>query len=146
MHATTPDNPASDLVAERRAELRGVIALTVPMVITFSSRAVMDIVDYMMITGLGDPHAQAALLPAQMAIWTYLILGLGIVSLVSTFASQSLGRDRPEEGSIYAWQAVYVAVVFGVVGLALQPVVQFPLPVGMLRECAQEGEHGIRLR
>lgn len=124
MHATTPDNPASDLVAERRAELRGVIALTVPMVITFSSRAVMDIVDYMMITGLGDPHAQAALLPAQMAIWTYLILGLGIVSLVSTFASQSLGRDRPEEGSIYAWQAVYVAVVFGVVGLALQPVVQ----------------------
>ncbi len=124
MHDAAPNNSTADLGAARRAELRGVIALTVPMVITFSSRAVMDIVDYMMITGLGDPNAQAALLPAQMAIWTYLILGLGTVSLVSTFASQALGRDRPKEGSIYAWQAIYIAIVFGVAGLALQPVVQ----------------------
>ncbi len=106
----------------RRAEVRHAIAMAVPMVITTSSRAVMDIVDYMMITKLGVVEAQAAILPAQIVMYSYIILGLGLVSLVSTLASQSLGRKEHRECGAYAWQALYLAALFGLVGFAVRPL------------------------
>lgn len=108
--------------ASRKAEIRNVITMAIPMVITTSSRALMDVVDYAMITRLGEPEAQAAILPAQIVMWSYIILGLGIASMVNTFASQALGRKRFSECSAYAWQAIYIAIFFGLVGLALPPM------------------------
>ncbi len=107
---------------ERRSEIRQVIALSIPVVITTSSRAVMDVVDYLMITRLEMPEAQAAILPAQIIMWSYIILGLGIASMVNTFASQSLGRKEYSECSAYAWQGLYIAVAFGIIGFALIPL------------------------
>ncbi len=93
---TTPGEESIDLDRRtvRRGELRNVIAMAVPVVITTSSRALMDVADYVMITNLDSTDAQAAMLPAQMIMWCYIVLGLGIVSLVNTFASQSVGRKR----------------------------------------------------
>ena len=105
----------------RRAEVRNVIAISIPMVITTSSRALMDIVDYVMITRLELDEAQAAILPAQIIMWSYIIVGLGIASMVNTFASQSFGRGRHRDCSAYAWQSVYLAAVFGLIALALRP-------------------------
>ena len=85
----TSSGSGNTLREQRRAELRNVIAMAVPVVITTSSRALMDVTDYVMITQLDCTEAQAAILPAQLVMWVYIILGLGIVSLVSTFASQS---------------------------------------------------------
>lgn len=93
-----------------------------PMVVTTSSRAVMDIADFIMITRLDAEEAQAAILPAQIAMWCYLIFGVGIVSMVNTFASQSLGRKQFRQCSAYAWQSFYIAALFGVVGLAIKPL------------------------
>lgn len=98
------------------------IALSIPLVITMSSRAVMDVVDYVMITHMGVPEAQAAIIPAQMIVWSFIIMGLGIVTMVSTFASQCLGRGEHRECSAYAWQSLYIAALFGVVGLACIPL------------------------
>jgi MATE family multidrug resistance protein len=42
--------------------------------------------------------------------------------MVSTFASQCLGRNRHADCSAYAWQGVYVSVLFAVLGLGLWPV------------------------
>ncbi len=106
----------------RRAEVRNVIAMSIPVVITTSSRALMDIVDYLMITRLRSDEAQAAILPSQIVMWSYIILGLGIVSMVSTFASQSLGRKQYRDCSAYGWQSLYVAAFFGLIGLALRPM------------------------
>lgn len=107
--------------AGRRAEWRGVIAMAVPTVITTSSRAFMDVADYVMITWLHVPEAQAAILPAQIVMWSYMIMGLGIVSMINTFVSQSLGRKAYRECSAYAWQTLYVAAFFAVAALGFLP-------------------------
>ena len=65
-----PDNPdairlGSDERNRRRAEVRNVVFMSIPVVITFSSRAFMDIADYVMITGLGSGDAQAAIFEAN---------------------------------------------------------------------------------
>lgn len=106
----------------RRDELRSVIAMSVPIVITMCSRMAMDVSDFVMITFLGD-DAQAAMLPAQVLLWSYIVLGMGIVTIVSTFVSQSLGRGRPADCGAYAWQGVYLALVLAVIGLACRPFV-----------------------
>ena len=105
----------------RRAEVRNVIAMSIPTVITMSSRAVMDIADYLMISRLPLDEAQAAILPAQIVMWSYIIVGIGIVSMINTFASQALGRKQYHDCSAYAWQAAYIAVVFGLIALTLRP-------------------------
>lgn len=123
-HQTLTGAPAVVLADRdrRRTELRGVIAMTIPMVITTSSRAFMDIVDYTMITRLHVDEAQAAILPAQIVMFSYMVVGVGIASLVSSLASQALGAKRPHEGSAYAWQALYLAAGFGLIALALRPL------------------------
>lgn len=107
----------------RRSEIRNVIAMAIPVVILTSSRALMDIIDYILITKLPTDDAQAAILPAQILMWSYIVLGLGIVSMVNTFAAQSLGRKEYPECSAYAWQSVYLGIVFGLIGLAMIPYV-----------------------
>ncbi|UCC32739.1 MAG: MATE family efflux transporter [Phycisphaerales bacterium] len=107
--------------AERRAEVGNVIAMSIPVVVTTSSRAFMDIMDYLMISRLGLGEAQAAILPSQIIMWSYIILGMGIASMVNTFASQSLGRKQYRDCSSYVWQSLYVALAFGLVALALRP-------------------------
>lgn len=106
---------------QRRAETRNVIMMSIPVVITMSARAMMDVADYIMITWLDDPAAQAAILPAQIIMWTYIVFGLGVATVVSTFASQALGRNEHRECSAYAWQVVYVSIIFGAIGLLFRP-------------------------
>ena len=120
---TTGPHAETDLEARQkhRAEVRQVIAMAIPMVITMSSRAVMDVVDYTMVTWLRVDEAQAAILPAQIVMWSYIILGLGIASMVNTFASQALGRKDFRQSSAYAWQIIYIAAVFGIIGLIARP-------------------------
>lgn len=105
----------------RRRELRGVIAMAIPVVITTSSRAMMDIVDYAMIARLPTDDAQAAILGAQTVMWSYIVIGLGIVSMINTFAAQSLGRKEPRECSAYGWQSLYLGLGLGGLGLGLIP-------------------------
>lgn len=107
---------------ERRAEVRNVIALSIPVVVAATSRAVMDVVDFMMITALQLPDAQAAILPSQIVMWSYMVLGMGITMMVNTFASQCLGRKDDASAGSYAWQGLYIAAGFGLIGLAIRPM------------------------
>ncbi len=111
----------TDSASRRRKEIRNVLAMSIPVVVTTSSRAMMDVADYIMITRLDVPEAQAAILPAQVIMWSYIIIGLGIASMVNTFASQSLGRKDYRECGAYAWQGVYLALFFGAISAVLFP-------------------------
>jgi MATE family multidrug resistance protein len=117
--------------ASGRSELRNVIAMAVPVVITTSARAMMDVADYVMVSmlpGRAATEAQAAILPAQVLMWSFLVLGMGIGAMISTFAAQCLGRGEHRESSAYAWQSLYLGVVFGVLGSLLIPLA--PVLVG----------------
>ena len=77
--------PEPQLLAQRqrrRAEVRNVIAMSIPVVITTSSRALMDIVDYLMITRL----------PGAYPTRCRAVVHNGIVSMfaISTEKSSSL--------------------------------------------------------
>lgn len=121
MESDSPSPALSDTTRDR-AELRRVIAMTVPVVLTTGSRALMDFVDFSLVSMLPDAGPQAAILPAQMLVWVYLILGMGTVSVVSTFASQALGSGRHAECSAYAWQSVHLSLLVGAIGVALIPL------------------------
>ena len=122
MNALERELNSTEHRARRREELRGVVAMAIPMVIATSTRMVMDVTDYLMISHLPEGKAQAALLPAQLFLWSYIIIGMGTVSIVATFVAQALGRQRHAECSAYAWQGLYLALAFGLVGLAFKPV------------------------
>jgi hypothetical protein len=57
----------------------------------------MDVIDYVMVAQLPTHDAQAAILHAQIVMWSFIVFGLGVVMMVNTFAAQALGRgDRRE--------------------------------------------------
>ena len=104
-----------------RRELGDVIRMSIPIVVATCSRMVMDVTDYWMISRTGDSDAQAGILPAQMVIWAYIVIGMGTVSIINTMASQSLGRGDRRTCSAYAWQGLYLSVVFWLIGVVLWP-------------------------
>ncbi len=115
------EQPALANRTDRKAELRNVIAMTVPVVITTSSRAVMDMADFIMISHLGEDASQAAILPAQIAVFTFIVIPMGITSVASTFVSQSLGRGEERECGTYAWQVIYISIIFGLLAFFCRP-------------------------
>lgn len=106
--------------ARRKEEFRGVVRMCVPIVITICSRMVMDLADFKMVSYLGQA-AQGAILPAQVVVWTFIVLGFSTVSVVNTFVAQCLGRGRPGDTGAYAWQGIYLGFVFALGGLILRP-------------------------
>jgi len=104
-----------------KGEISAVIAMAIPGVLMHSSRALMDVADYVLVKWLNSPDAQAAILPAQMMLWCYMVLPMGVVSMVNTFAAQSLGRKEYRECSAYAWQTILPAVLFGLLAVGIAP-------------------------
>ncbi len=98
---------------------REVMAITVPSVVTMSTRMLMDVTDFIMVTIRGDHAGQAALLPSQMIMWTVMVVGVGTVSMVATYTSQCLGRGRQRDCGAYGWQGIYIAGVCQVAGFGL---------------------------
>lgn len=98
--------------------LTAIIAMSLPVVINNVSRTAMNFVDFAMVSKLGL-GALAAITPAMTLLYCIIGLGLGTTVAVTTFASQSLGRDRPLDAATYAWQAVVLGVLFGLLTLPL---------------------------
>lgn len=94
------------------------------MVVATCCRMMMDVTDFWMISRTGDEDALAAILPAQMVIWSYVVIGMGTVSIVNTLASQALGRGRLRDCSGYAWQVLYISGAFWVLGVLLWPALR----------------------
>ncbi len=113
---STPTEPAA-----RRSDLAAVLALALPVIVTTVSRTVMGFVDFGMVSLLGT-DAQAALTPASMMVFCFISFGIGTMACVTTFASQALGRKTHADASAYAWQAVYLSLGLGLIGLMSWPV------------------------
>jgi MATE family multidrug resistance protein len=96
--------------------------LAAPMIASMMSRTVMSFVDFAMVSKLGT-NAMAAIMPAGMMLFLPVGFGMGLLSLVNTFVSQSLGRNKLRDCSAYAWQGVYLALLLGVVFIPLWPLV-----------------------
>lgn len=121
MNAPVRELLERDRSPTRWEELRLVLAQAIPSVVTTSARGLMDVADYVLITIAGLTAAQAAVLPAQMLMWSYTVIGFGVVMMINSFAAQALGRKEHKECSAYAWQSLYIAALFGVLALLFLP-------------------------
>jgi len=110
------DGEDSDFVALMR--------LAVPNMLTTVSATIMSFVDFAFVSQLGS-EAQAAVGNAVVLTWSLLGLGTGITGVVTTFASQALGRNEPREGAAYLWQAIWLSAGFGLFCLLLSPLVRY---------------------
>jgi MATE family multidrug resistance protein len=100
------------------------LALALPIIASMVSRTLMSFVDFIMVSQLGT-EAQAAIMPAGILLFCVISFGMGTVSIVNSFVSQSMGRDRLADCSAYAWQGLYLSLAMG---LLIVPVLGFVEP------------------
>jgi MATE family multidrug resistance protein len=92
------------------------------MVVTTMSRTVMQFVDTLWLSRLGEGHAAAAGV-GGMLCFSVIGFALGVTTVVNTFASQSLGRKEYDKCSAYAWQGVWLAIMLGAGAAVLWPAI-----------------------
>lgn len=101
----------SEETPQLRPEMRRLLRLATPIIGTMVTRMAMGFVDFVMVSRLGT-EATAAVSPATILVFAVMCLGMGGATSVQTFAAQALGRRQPREAAAYAWQTLYMAVVF----------------------------------
>lgn len=101
--------------------LREVINMSWPIIMGSLSFTVMQFVDQMMVARLGTAEF-AAVGPSGLWTYTFATFLLGMVSCVTTFVAQSIGRGEPENCGRYAWQGIYLSLASGLVAMACWPL------------------------
>ncbi|MEN0110070.1 MAG: MATE family efflux transporter [Planctomycetota bacterium] len=100
---------------------REVLAVATPMVVSSLSWTIMTFIDRMMLNHWsGD--AMAAAFNAGVVWWLFVCLPLGVCSYASTFVAQYHGSGRLGRIGPVVWQAVWVALAFSPLLLALIPM------------------------
>lgn len=94
-----------------RAELRQLLALAGPTVGAKLSHMALGFTDFVLVSWMGT-EATAAISPCTLMLYVVLCLGMGCMTCVQTFVSQSCGRQEPHRAAPYVWQAFYVGLAF----------------------------------
>ena len=118
MPPTTPGEPLSRHPAGSTAEL---LTVALPLMVSAGSHAVMIFFDRLFLAKL-SADSFAAAMPAGLLNWTLMALPLGLVGYASTFVAQYHGAGRPDRVKHSVWQALMIAIVAGVLMIAMQPV------------------------
>lgn len=90
----------------------GMLKLACPIIMTMISQTLMQFVDFAMVSKLGT-DAMAAVMPAGILVFCFISFGMGVLAMVNSLVSQSLGRKQYADCSAYAWQGIYLALVMG---------------------------------
>jgi multidrug resistance protein, MATE family len=98
-----------------------ILRLSVPTVLTTVSFTIMQFVDTLMVSRVGE-EAMSAQLTGGMASFTSVCFFIGLLWCVSTFASQNLGAGRPERAALYGWQGLWLSVGAAVLLAPLIPL------------------------
>ncbi|MHC4573015.1 MAG: MATE family efflux transporter [Planctomycetota bacterium] len=100
--------------APDETSLRYMLSLAAPMVVVNISFTIMQFVDTRMVAALGTSEL-AAILPAGLLSFIPASFALGVIRIVNTFVSQSLGRGDKGACSNYCWQVIYMGLAYGAV-------------------------------
>jgi MATE family multidrug resistance protein len=122
-----------------RSALAQMLAIAAPSVVTMTSYSAMQFADRLMVKEIGpETWYVAAQGAAGIITWTAMTFCVGLTGVVSSFVSQNLGAGKPERGSAYAWNAVWVGLVYWAVLMlpltALTPWIFQHVPAGAEEE------------
>jgi MATE family multidrug resistance protein len=87
------------------------LKLATPVIVMTISFTFMQFVDRFMVSRLGT-EALAAILPAQFVSFVPASFAIGVITILNTFVSQSLGRGAKADCSNYFWQVIYIGFVY----------------------------------
>jgi MATE family multidrug resistance protein len=102
------------------------LGLAWPIVIARSTQVLVGVSDALLVGHLGQ-EALAATTGGALDAYTLLILPLGVVSVVSAFASQLIGARDPSAARRFGFYGLAVALLAQVVALALLPSIPWAL-------------------
>ena len=84
-----------------------------PSVATMGSHTVMQFVDKLMVSRIGpEPVYVSAQSNGAMLSWMMLAFMIGMSGVVNSFVSQNLGAGTPRRGAAYAWNGLWIALVY----------------------------------
>jgi len=115
-----------------------VVRLAIPTVVNTVSVTVMQFVDAWMVSDVG-PAALSAQLAGGMSAFSLICFFLGVLSSVSTYASQNLGAGRPERAALYGWHGLWVA--WGAAAVLVSLIPMAPYALGLLSDVSPEVTH-----
>ncbi len=107
MSAAAPQSPPFVIT---RPSFTQLLTLAGPVVISRSSQVVISLTDAAMVSDLGE-QALAATTTGGMNTFNILILPMGIVTIVQTFAAQLMGRGEVGATRRFAWYGLAVALL-----------------------------------
>jgi len=96
-------------------DIKEVMTISFPVIIAMASHTVMGFVDTLMLSQYGKSEMAASGASGVIA-FTFLAFIIGTSSCMSTFVSQSMGRDEPRECARFTWQGL---LYFGLIAQAL---------------------------
>ena len=104
-------------------DLRLLLLIAGPNVVSTAAQTIMSFVDYAIVSKLPNASAAQAATSCGGVIWfSVFSFLLGVMVCVTTTVSQSFGAKRPRDCSAYAWQGLWICMLFGAGSLALWPV------------------------
>ena len=117
MSAVAPHRTAPVIT---RPSLWQLLALAAPVVVSRSSQVVISVTDAAMVAELGE-QALAATTTGGMNTFNILVLPMGIVFIVQTFAAQLMGRGDIAASRRFAWYGLGIALFTELVCLLAWP-------------------------
>lgn len=82
-----------------------------PTVATMMSYTLAQFVDGLMVSRLDDPGALAAQGNGGVMTFVPASILMGIFGVINTYVSQHFGEGRPERGSAYPWNGIWIGVL-----------------------------------
>jgi MATE family, multidrug efflux pump len=93
--------------------LSEMLAIALPSVATMASYTVMQFVDKLMVKEIGpEPVYVSAQSNGGMMAWMMMSFVLGMTGVINSFVSQNLGANKPERGAAYAWNGLWISVIY----------------------------------
>jgi len=112
--------------ARSSAHLASLLQLAWPVVLARATQSVIGFTDALMVAPLGE-DALAAVTTGALNSFVLVILPMGTVFIVQSFAAQLRGRGRLDDAVRYAWYGLILAGIAALVSVASVPGVSWVL-------------------
>ncbi len=108
--ATDSRQPVSPTAKTPLGEL---LVIAAPTVATMTSYTLMQFVDKLIVSRIGpEPIYVGAQGTGGIAAFIPIAVAMGLITVINTYVSQNLGAGKPERGPAYAWNGMYIAVLW----------------------------------
>ena len=103
--------PALAVLEKPQHPLLELFKIAGPTVATMTSYTLMQFVDKWLVSHLG-PEYVGAQGNGGLAAWVPQSIAMGMFTVVNTYVSQNMGAGKPERGSAYAWNGLWIAFAY----------------------------------